>query len=99
MAALTIIGVAIAGVAFVLILWGAITMVQIVKPERVNTHERFRWMQTEWEYRELPVGVREIQAAERRRREKMAAGGRGYEIGRPTTIPEEWHDELWVRRN
>jgi len=85
-----------------LIIWVGATVYRIYYPELPLPFEQDSVVQRErasLEGKSVPVGVREIRADQRRERRQENVTVYNYAWGGSEGLPEEWHEDLWRRRN
>jgi hypothetical protein len=90
-------------IVFFLLTWVVATVYRLYFPERPLPFERSPIVLRERataQGENVPVGVREIREDQRRnRRQKEAQAPYQYHAWGETGIPDEWHEDLWRRRN
>lgn len=93
---------ALVGLTFlVLLVWAGTMVYRLYNPEYSRPFEQHPVVQREKATargRRISVGVREIRA-DRRRKRQMQSEQREYVWGRSDGIPEAWREDLWTRRN
>jgi hypothetical protein len=85
-----------------LIIWVGATVYRLYFPERPLPFEQDPVVKREratLEGESIPVGVREIRADQRRERRQEDVTVYNYAWGGSEGLPEEWHEDLWRRRN
>lgn len=90
-------------ILFFMVTWAIATVYRLYFPERSLPFEEdpvvIRERATA-KGKSVPVGVREIRADQRRaRRQGAQQSSYTYAWGGSDGFPEEWHENLWKRRN
>ena len=90
-------------VAFMMLVWAVATACRLYFPRRplpfFDDAEVYRRWRHEARARSLPVGVREIRAAQLRVHRERVRHRVDYVVGDTAGLPKAWHEDLWARRN
>lgn len=85
-----------------LLIWVGATAYRLYYPDRpvpFEGHSMARRTERSEEGGYVPVGVREIRADQRRKQGREDVTIYNYAWGGSQGVPEDWHEDLWRRRN